>query len=136
MDCGGKFLSYSVPEKGADKPEAPFEISYGVTVRKQETSAKDLLYQSAVDNLYSYLIPQIIEQPDIVVAGKPYNPDSAVRHPGKLTEEPQKAPRRHILIFEPEIENVAEQIQLGAVMFDRPQKAHNLLLMLTVVSDI
>ncbi len=58
-------------------------------------------------------LSEVIEHPDVMIAGKIVDPDSAVRQFSYFAKDPGKAPGYHRPVFKPEVEQVPHQEDIG-----------------------
>ena len=57
-------------------------------MRKEEPTATNIFHLDTVHHSYAYLVTQIVEQPDIVVAYEPVYLDTGIGKLRKRTEKP------------------------------------------------
>ena len=86
---------------------------------QEESFAVDVAGDVAVDDFHAYLVAQIVEEPDVMVADEPDDFDAHVRHTSQLSEKAYVSARDDSAIFEPIVQDVAHHIERFAVLFER-----------------
>jgi len=77
-----------------------------------DSSAGDFLDDKWLsDNLHTYLFPQVVSEPVVVITAKKIDFDSAVAQGCKFTQHTDRTSGYHIAVFHPKVKYVAEQIE-------------------------
>jgi hypothetical protein len=67
---------------------------------------------------------KIIVHPQVVIAHKKVDGDTAVPYFGEFTEYAYKALGHHVLVFKPEVKQITQQENSGGIFFNAIQPAH------------
>jgi hypothetical protein len=88
-----------------------------------DSSAGDFLDDKWLsDNLHTYLIPQVVSEPVVVIAAKKIEFDSAVAQGCKFPQHSDRTTWYHIAILHPKVKYVAEQIETFGLIWEISQK--------------
>lgn len=106
-------LCEAVAEGCAHQAVGGGDFADAVAMFHEEGVSVEFADQGSVDNLHSYFVAQVVEEPDIVIAFEPGYFNSAVGETGECSEEAYEASRHHVAILIPIVEYVAEEENLA-----------------------
>ena len=95
-----------------------------------------LFNRKAVDDLNAYLIAQIIEKPNVMIADEPFNFHTWVDKSGKSAEKADITARNNRPILEPIVENVSQKIHSLGFVAQRQQEFGDKLFFVAIVMTI
>lgn len=78
---------------------------------EEEFFAVDFFDGVSVDNLDADLVAEVVEEPDVVVADKPFDADAFVGQSGEGAKEADVASGHDGAILKPIVEDVAHEIE-------------------------
>jgi len=113
------FISYG----GEKQPGEGVTTSEAISMSHTNTSACNFLNNERLpDNLHTYLIPQVICKPVIMIAGKKINFYTAVTQSCQLSQYTNRRTRYHVTIFHPKIKNISQQVEFDCLLRQISQK--------------
>ena len=124
MYGGEKPLARAVVENGAQQPERPVGGAEAVTMGQIEHLAVDFRDGVARVQHHAAFFRQVVLHPQIVVPCEIMHLDAQIRQFAELSQEAGVALRHDGLVFVPEVEHVAQQIDGGGLVLDTVQEIH------------
>ena len=118
IDGGVEVLAEAVAEEPLHEAEGARVAAGAVAVRHIEGDAVDFFCQLGVHHPHAEFFLDIVEEPDVVVAGQPCHLHAGVGELGELAEQAHVALWHHVLVFVPVVEDVAEQVYGHGLLLD------------------
>lgn len=136
MQGGVETLAEAIVEHSRHQAEASRLAAHLIAMIEQESVITNLLGDGARHHLNAQFGGQIVENPYIVIAGNPSDGNARVGKFGKFSEKAHKAPRHHIAVFKPIIDDVAEEIDALSRVLDGLQPTHHAAFALAGIAQI
>ena len=124
MKCRECQLAELVMEDALDELEALAWVAQAVAMGQEEQLAVDLRRLRLLMQYHAALLLQVLIGPDVMVAGEVMHLDTHVGQFGYLAEKAREALRHHILVFVPEVEHVAQQVDGCCLLLDGVEESH------------
>jgi len=113
------FISYC----GEKQSGEGIATSEAISMSHTDTPARDFLNNKRLpDNLHTDLIPQVICEPIVMVAGKKINFYTAVTQSCQFSQHTNRRTRHHVTIFHPKIKNITKQVEFDCLLRQISQK--------------
>lgn len=109
VDTGIQPLAETVSEQAAHEAERAAAVVHLVAMPQKEAATQEIDGNGAIVDGGTQFSREIVEHPDVVVAGQEVNFDAAVGELGDLAEETGKSFWNDIFILVPIVEHVAEE---------------------------
>ena len=128
-------LAESIMEDVSQKMELPVAVAKPVTVSDIKGLVTNLHCEGTAMQNHAALLLQIIEAPDIVITSKVMYFDAHIGQFADFAEEACIALWHNRLIFEPEVEHVAEHIDDSGLVLYLIEEAHQAPFLLAAVRN-
>lgn len=114
MDPSKEKSRRAVPEHPLEQLVAVVAGAQAVAVREEQLSTLDGQRQRLVGKDHPQLASQVITDPEIVISAEIRNRDTAAGQRSETRQDPNEAFRDGMAVFEPEIEEVSDDVKLRA----------------------
>lgn len=104
---------------------ATIVIAQTIAMSQIELPALQADHLGRVMNDCTGLAPEIIEDPNIVIARKPMDLNAAICHLAQLTQETRETSWHHVAILKPIVDHIAHQIEPLTIVHYRIEEAHH-----------